>query len=422
MAQDISTEIKACTLALLINNPFFGFIVSKMRFIESSKSPFGDTINTAATDGKNIIYNTDFFLKLDPKERTFVIAHEVLHCVLDTLGRLGDRDMGYWNMATDFVINGTLKKENIGTMPKVGLYDPKYDGWIAEQVYEDLKKNKAAKKEPMDVHLDPNSLPKEKGEKGKASSTGQQPGDKEKGEGSGDGDQDDEGQGHKISHKEIEKNMKEMRNTIVEAYQRAKMAGHDLGGMELLIDGLINPRINWKQLLNATIQSIFKDDITWNRPNRRNPVTGMILPTLGYQDTVDICISIDTSGSISDEQRREFLSEIAGILNYYKNFKLKLWCFDTGVHAFQEYDTHNINDLVNYVPGGGGGTDIGCNFEFMDNEDIKPKQFICLTDGYNGSANWGPEDYCPTVWIIHSNPKPQVPWGRYAIFEELVNN
>lgn len=402
---DVTQEIKATILGLLLHKPFFGFLVSKMDFIEDKNSYIGP-IPTAATDGKNIIYNKDFFQGMTQKERTFVIGHEIMHCVLDSIGRKGDREMDYWNMATDYIINDLLKQEQVGEMPKVGLWDAKYSGWTAEQVYDDLKKNNKAKKQTLDVHLEAGAG---------------QPDDK-KGDGKGKPQEGDGNGQKKLTKGEIEQNSKEFKKLIVEAYQRAKMAGYNLGGIEQMIGELINPRINWKQLLTASIQSLFKNDMTWMRPSRRNISRGVILPTMTWQDTVDICISIDTSGSISDEQRVEFLSEISGILEYYPSFKLKMWCFDTSVHAFKEYDQSNIKDLVNYVPGGGGGTDIGCNFEFMKEKDIKPKQFICMTDGYNCSPSWGDENYCPTTWIIHSNSKPQVPFGRWAIFEDLVKS
>jgi predicted metal-dependent peptidase len=409
---DTKMNIKATVMRLLIDKPFFGFIVSKMDFIEDKDSYVGP-IPTAATDGRNIFYNAEFFNNMAHKERIFVIAHEIMHCVLDSMGRKGGRDMQYWNMATDYAINDLLILDKVGEMPKLGLHDTKYRGMTAEVIYEDLVKNQASKKDTLDVHLDPDQMQKGeqegKGASGKDGGKQPQPGD-------------GPGKGKAPTKKEMEQIRKEFEKLKIEAYQRAKMAGTNLGGIEQMVGELLTPKINWKQLLNTSIQSIFKSDMTWMRPNRRNPMKSMILPSMDFEKTVDVCVSIDTSGSISDEQRITFLSEISGILNYYSSFKLKIWCFDTACHNLKQYDQYNINDLKNYQPAGGGGTDIGCNFDFMKEQGIKPAQFICLTDGYNCSPSWGPESYCPTTWIIHSNPNPQVPFGRHAIYEELVDN
>lgn len=407
-----SLNIRATVMRLLIDKPFFGFIVSKMDFIEDKNSYVGP-IPTAATDGRNIFYNSDFFNGMTQKERIFVIAHEIMHCVLDSMGRKGGRDMQYWNMATDYAINDMLKLDNVGEMPKVGLWEQKYRNMSAEVIYEDLVKNKSTKKDTLDVHLDPDKMGKPDKD-GKGQGKDGKDGDMEGAEGTG--------KGKAPTKKEMEQIRKDFEKLKIEAYQRAKMAGNNLGSIEQMVGELLTPKINWKDLLHTSIQSIFKSDMTWMRPNRRNPMRNMILPSMDFEKTVDVCVSIDTSGSISDEQRITFLSEISGILNYYTAFKLKIWCFDTACHNLQVYDQYNISTLKDYQPAGGGGTDIGCNFKFMEKEGIRPEQFICLTDGYNGSSNWGPEEYCPTVWIIHSNPNPQVPFGRHAIYEELVAN
>ncbi len=405
---DVALNIKATVLGLLIKKPFFGFIVSKMKFIEDKDAYIGP-IPTAATDGKNIFYNTDFFNSLQQEERMFVVAHEIMHCVLDSFGRRHDRDAQYWNMATDYAINNLLQIDQVGKMPSMALYDRKYADYSAEMIYEDLVKNQAQKKDTLDVHIEADGSGQDNNEDGSGSPDNSgNPGDKKS-------------MTVKVSKKQLDAAKDEFKKLLVEAYQRAKMAGSEMGGIELMVGELLTPKINWKNLLITSIQSLFKNDITWTVPKRRNPVPGMILPSMRFDETVDICVSIDTSGSISEEQRKEFLSEISGILNYYKSFKLKIWCFDTAVHNMQEYDQYSINDLINYQPAGGGGTDIKCNFDFMQEEGIKPKQFVCLTDGYNFNDNWGPEDYCPTTWIIHSNPKPHVPFGRWAIFEELVS-
>lgn len=398
-------NIKATVMKLLIEKPFFGFIVSKMNFIEDKDSYVGP-IPTAATDGRNIFYNEKFFNDMPHSERIFVVAHEIMHCVLDSFGRKGMRDMQYWNMATDYAINDLLKQDNVGVMPSVGLWDAKYRGMTAEVIYEELVKENKGKKDTLDVHLDMDALAKDPNNR------------------DGKGMQVSDGKGgmRKPTKKEQQEIQAEFEKLKIEAYQRAKMAGNNLGSIEQMIGELIAPKINWKQLLHTSIQSIFKTDLTWMRPNRRNPSRNMILPSMQPEDTVDVCVAIDTSGSISDEQRITFLSEISGILNYYSAFKLKIWCFDTAVHNLQVYDQYNIGTLSEYQPAGGGGTSIECNFEWMKQQGIKPAQFICLTDGYNGSNNWGDENYCPTVWIIHSNPNPQVPFGRHAIYEELVDN
>ena len=55
----------------------------------------------------------------------------------------------------------------------------------------------------------------------------------------------------------------------------------------------------------------------------------------------------------------------------------------------------------------------------MKFNDIQPKKFIMFTDGYP-FGSWGDEDYCDTIFVIHSNRDKtlQAPFGVTAHYEE----
>jgi predicted metal-dependent peptidase len=185
-----------------------------------------------------------------------------------------------------------------------------------------------------------------------------------------------------------------------------------------MIKELTEPKMNWRELLRQQIQSTIKDDYTWAKPSRKGWHTGAVLPGMNYMDTIDICVSLDMSGSIGDEQAKDFLGEIKGIMDEFKDFNLKLWCFDTAVYNEQDFDSGN-DDLLDYEIYGGGGTEFMVNWDYMKENDIQPKKFIMFTDGYAWDS-WGDPDYCETVFIIHShhNKELQAPFGVTAHYEE----
>ena len=80
---------------------------------------------------------------LRKKEVEFLVAHEVLHVVYDHMDRRGTRDPQLWNIADDYAVNADLKRHKVGefirTVPC--LYETKYDGKAAEEIYDDLMKN-----------------------------------------------------------------------------------------------------------------------------------------------------------------------------------------------------------------------------------------------------------------------------------------
>jgi len=133
-------------------------------------------------------------------------------------------------------------------------------------------------------------------------------------------------------------------------------------------------------------------------------------------ETIDISIGIDMSGSISNAQANDFLSEVKGIMDEYKDFKLDIWCFDTEVYNYAKFTGDNSNDIQDYKVQGGGGTDFTVNFAFMKNENIVPKKFIMFTDGYPADS-WGDEDYCDTLFIIHGNDSIVAPFGQTAYYK-----
>ena len=152
----VELKIKQAKIKLLFNQPFFGTLIMHLPLVDATDAGW---CPTAAVDGRNIYYNREFFAKLDVDETQFVLCHEVLHVAFDHFGRRSHRDASWWNMANDYVINGTLIKDKIGKMPtervpvettdgngkktqaqRVGLYDEKYVGWTSEAVYDDLEK------------------------------------------------------------------------------------------------------------------------------------------------------------------------------------------------------------------------------------------------------------------------------------------
>jgi predicted metal-dependent peptidase len=183
-----------------------------------------------------------------------------------------------------------------------------------------------------------------------------------------------------------------------------------------MIKELTEPKMNWREILRQQIQSVIKNDYSFLRPNRKGWHMNAVLPGTQFQETIDICVSIDMSGSIGDDQAKDFLSEIKGIMEEYKDFKIKVWCFDTKVYNEQDFDGYNMDEFDEYQPMGGGGTAFEANWDYMEKHDIQPKKFIMFTDGYP-CGSWGDEDYCDTVFIIHGTTSIVPPFGEVGYYE-----
>ena len=415
MRVEVLDRIIVARVALLLRHPFFGNMATRLRIMAAD-----DWLPTAAVDGRNLYFNTQFFNAMSNKEIEFVIAHEILHMVFDHLGRREDRHPMLYNIAADYKVNNLLVRDRIGEKPKIVdcFQDFKYDADTSEEIYDKLFEDaKEAGKElqklleelenegeMLDEHLDMD----------------------------GDGEEDDNGEdkdsnGNTVSKKkpkyskdEIKKIKDEIKESMLNSAQTAG-AGNVPAGVARLIKELTEPKMNWRELLRQQIQSTIKSDYTFMRPNRKGWHTGAVLPGMNFDETIDVCICLDMSGSIGNDQAKDFLGEVKGIMEEYKDYKIKLWCFDTDVYNEQDFSADGGEDLLDYEIYGGGGTDFMVNWTYMKENDIQPKKFIMFTDGYAWDS-WGDPEYCDTVFVIHSNRDKglQAPFGVTAHYEEAA--
>ena len=394
----IIEKLITARVGLLLRHPFFGNLATRLTLIDAS-----EWCSTLATDGRNFYYSNDFVNRLTPKQAEFGFAHEVLHNVFDHMGRREHRDPQLSNIAADYAANQILKDESIGEVPSfIQIFqDNKYRGWSFEQIYEELEKNAIkidinSLGELLDEHLDGNG--------------------NESGDSDGNGDKKGTGSGRPSLTEEEKKQIRdEIKEAMIAAAQSAG-AGRVPAGVARMIQEFTEPKMDWRQLLRMSIQSIIKSNFSFNRPNRKSQQCGAILPGMMNEETIDISVAIDMSGSISDTQAKDFLSEVKGIMDEYVDFTLDLWCFDTKVYNYAKFTGDTAQDIMEYEVKGGGGTDFDVNFEFMKETDIHPKKFIMFTDGYP-CGSWGDEDYCDSLFIIHGNDSIISPFGQTAYYK-----
>ena len=397
-------RLVSARISLLLKHSFFGNLATRLKLVNAD-----EWCGTAATDGQLFYYNSRFIMMLKPKEVEFLVAHEVLHVVYDHMGRREHRDPKIWNIADDYAVNADLKRHKIGefitTVPC--LYEKKYDGKSAEEIYDDLLQNCKTMSmdelidQLLDEHLD--------------------------GEEDGDGDEDGEeidgsgkGKGRpKMSSEERERVRQEVKQAIINAAGSAD-PGTLPAGVERLIKSHTNPVMPWRELIQTNLTSCIRADYSWMRPSRRGWHLDAIMPGMTPGQEIDVVVTLDMSGSISQKQAQDFLGEIGGMMNSFDGYKVHVFCFDTEVYNPKDFHSDNMDSIDEYVPEGGGGTDFDCIFTYLKEHAIDPKRLIVFTDGYP-CGSWGDADYCDTTWIIHGDPNPNPPFGTYAIYDNKGN-
>ncbi len=399
--KEIEDRLISARISMLLNCPFYGNLACRLEMKDAT-----DWCPTAATDGKYFYYNRNFVSALSMGNLIFLWGHEVEHCVYDHFGRRGTRDPMLWNIANDYIVNGDLIEGNVGekiTLVEI-CHDYKYRNYTSEEVYAELFKEaeedgRVINVSTLDVHLD-----MEDGDDDGAGTNGNaQEGDNEGGK---------KGPA-KYTAEEKEQIKQEFQNAVMQS-AKAAGAGNLPSGVKRMLDKLLNPQLDWRELLAMQIQSIMRSDYTYQTPSRKGLNEGFYLPGMDRETTIDIALAIDTSGSMSDEMLMDILSETKGVMDQYTDFKIHLLCFDTEVYNPKIFTQSDMGEFMEYELNGGGGTDFDCVFDWMKEEGVQPKKLVMFTDGYP-YGSWGDESYCDSLFIVHGGYGDRIPEAPFGI-------
>lgn len=301
------------TYRLLESEPFFA---SLSRRINKTKSDAVPTAGVRVTDQGQfeMVYNPKFFEELTPIQRTGVLKHEFYHLVFDHVtGRLPPEGMTkMWNIATDLAINSHL----IGELPDGGCFPQqapfeKYPlGQSAEYYFKMLKEDEQFNNDNGDGD----------GE-GQGEGSGQSQGD-----GSGLPDSFDDHSGWGGEHLTEEQRQaindvakERLKEAMKDAVNEINSNGRGWGSIgadtRKAIQDFITPKVDWRKVLRYFIKTSQRASkrSTPRRVNKRFPY---IHSGKRVTRQANIAISIDQSGSVSDQMLALFFSELSALAKY----------------------------------------------------------------------------------------------------------
>lgn len=184
-----------------------------------------------------------------------------------------------------------------------------------------------------------------------------------------------------------------------EAYYFARQAGKLPGGLEQFFSTILAPpKIPWHQKLRSaftTYINIGRRKETWLIPDRRYIAHGIKMP--GTLDTIPkVVVAIDVSGSVSDDELREFISETAHIIRAARTPVHLILC-DADIQ--KHWKKMNLGKLLKGVDvKGRGGTSYRPVFTLIKKKRIKPHVIIYFTDGY--CEDFPPNPRISTIWVL----------------------
>ena len=388
-AKDKITKARA---GLILDAPFFGSLALRIKLQEDPSA------KTAWIDGKTMGYNPTFIDGLTLAETKGVLAHEVMHVAAAHHARRQNREPGKWNKAGDAAINQALLDAGFSLPAKhiPGENDS------AESIYSRL----------------PDQPTQDNGQQGE--------GDGGSGQGSpGPGDQsgsdpdpggcgevrDYPGDGDgPATPAEMAQAEAEAKVAAAQAAQQAKAQGKLPASLARLVEEILEPKADWRQILARFVERAARNDYSWSHPNRRYIHAGLYLPGMHSQEIGSIAIAVDTSVSISARELAEFAAEISGILDAYDTRAQVIYC-DTEIGRTEEFTKQDLPLVLN--PSGGGGTDFRPPFTWIEEHaDQAPACLVYLTDGYCSDFPEAAPEY-PVLWALtEGNSRFKPPFGE----------
>lgn len=369
---DLMKRLSKAKTSLILESPFIGSVALNMPMTLSTE------VKTATTNGKRVLYNPEFIEPLTDEELKFLVAHECLHPMLEHNYRRGSRDPKKWNKAADFVINQLLVDEGIGKFIEGGCLDKNIytnGGGTSDGIY--------------------NLLPDADGDGGNAGGPGGPGNDLEDGEG---------------SQAEQAQEAAEWKIKVAQAAQAAKMMGKLSANMARLVDEVLKPKVDWREVLHRFVQKAKNDQRSFARPNRRFLSQGLYMPTVTGEVLGELVFAVDMSGSIGQQECDQFAAECRTVFEDGRPEKLHLIFFS---HEVCAHDTIGRDDDFVFNARGGGGTAFSPVFEHIEEQGIEPAGIVFLTDLY--CHDFGEAPACPLLWV--STGQDSAPFGEVVMME-----
>ena len=412
LAKRVGYKIGVAKTQLVFDFPFFGYIITQFGLFPTKD------ITGMQTDFKTLYYNPEnvFDYSIDDIQQSLI--HLILHLILKHPERRRGKNKQVFSISAEISVD--LMMEDI-------IKNQKKENWRSRDISKIINFLGQPTEKIYNVLMEDYKEMSENSEENSVESNDETIQKIMEKYGTGKGCSFDE------AADMIEKHMSnETRNLMSESFNglmrssfdQVKEIGDLPDSLKSYLQTLLEPELPWTQILQNFVQKTIMVDWRWNPPNRRFISKGMHLPSPD-REHMTIVAAVDTSGSVSQEEMDEFISELYGILNSITRMKLILIICDAtiqGVYIFE--DGESIDGVPMPWNGlefkGGGGTRFEPVFEYV-NQIVQPDLLVYFTDGY-GSYPPAESVNFPVIWVMTNRTHPEVSVGSVVYFNKLDQN
>jgi predicted metal-dependent peptidase len=430
--------------------------VEKVRISSVEKEPFladngfrmqiiianyhrGTWVDTAATDGKVLIVNPNWYMMKTTGGKITVFAHELFHAALGHNLRRGKRNPMLWNIACDHEVNNLIVASGKYEIPKDWVCDPIYAGWVCERIYADLKKKLDDQPPPPKPPPGGNGEGQERIEGGEEQGNEEEQGteeshgegeegagDEDEGDGAGDSDEEGEvegdsnGTGHgskygptpevgevfdALNDDGSEMGTQDRKEALEELAKRNEIgkmaeitAGTDTSvGAHVSMKKLMDTEQSWEMQLGDFFASkgIPAGD-TWKRLSRRGLANKQYVPGKRHHGIEWMVFAYDVSWSMERDALEALNKAMDNLRKEYNVARVTILPFNEIVLQDQIAEVELAEEMPKEFDVGGGTSFHGV-FNWVRRQDSKPDGIVVFTD--MGSRNYGEEvSGVPTLW------------------------
>lgn len=193
-----------------------------------------------------------------------------------------------------------------------------------------------------------------------------------------------------------------------------KMIGDKMGKLKSKLEGLYKVTSDWKKELKRIVgHSISPDDKRQAYANKNILISQDRIARTDKDkyDNLDYMMAwIDSSGSMSDDQLKQCLSEVYAVALAKKPIKLVVIQCDTQIQDIQEYtDLRRLQrDMVHATVKGRGGTDLKPCWDLLTNDPRykrRPAELVMIfTDGGLAQYKRNVRTMRNLCWVILDDP------------------
>ena len=369
---NITDILARASKSLILDEPYYGlFLIGLNKQIRKDIPTAGVSKNGI---GVQLSINPGFFADLNEKQRIGLLKHELLHV---SFGHITMRDRfsnhKLFNIAADLEINQYIAADQLpeggltlDMFPELNL--PEKAG--TTKYYELLEQEQKSGNCPsLDSLLD------------------QMDGDSQYCHGTWKEFEDLTEAEQKLVEKQVQHQMKET------AEQTEKRRGNIPGQLADLISRLRNiepPKFDWKGYLRRFVGN---SSVSYTKKLRRKYNKRYVEnPGLKIKFKNNILVGVDTSGSVSNDELKEFMNELVHM--HKTGHKITVAQCDTRLNSVEEFNPRKDWEIK-----GRGGTSFQPVIDHFNERKGKYTALIYLTDG----EAYTPEK-CPhnTLWV-HSS-------------------